>query len=297
MQYQANSVTPLINFEIDELNKDEILLSKDIFLAKTPEILFNDSLQRILSRNDYRLLSDSNYSFIHKYEPQENCHIGTKEAQSRSLQNIALLALWLTKRTFASCSHTFYFREPDDINKSTLIEPTKNSFVPLESYEKSNYTLSDVEKLKISLEKISRIYCEKDSLIITFYYLITSLRDYEWISRFAMLTTVIESIFSTDSQEISHKISERIAYFLEDTGIKRKEVYDKTKELYAIRSKIVHGSNVSKYIGDISITKLEELEEIVYKSLNKIIFDDKIYEIFTSKRKEEYFKNLILGNL
>lgn len=54
----------------------------------------------------------------------------------------------------------------------------------------------------------------------------------------------LESLFNTDSGEISHKVSERIAFLLSDSSQKRLEIFMNIKKAYSFRSKIVHGDNL-----------------------------------------------------
>ena len=60
------------------------------------------------------------------------------------------------------------------------------------------------------------------------------------------LTTVFEALLSTDDTEITHKISERIAFMLESTEDGRYSVYKCMKRLYKTRSLLVHGAIENK---------------------------------------------------
>lgn len=58
--------------------------------------------------------------------------------------------------------------------------------------------------------------------------------------------SAFESLFSTNFAELSHKLSERVAFFLGSHGHSKKEVFQNIKVAYGIRSKLVHGDNLSK---------------------------------------------------
>ena len=58
---------------------------------------------------------------------------------------------------------------------------------------------------------------------------------------YTSLVTILETLLSTGTTEISHQISERVAVLTGDTPKQRLETYYKTKELYNLRSRITHG--------------------------------------------------------
>jgi hypothetical protein len=60
------------------------------------------------------------------------------------------------------------------------------------------------------------------------------------------LMTVFEAILSTDSSEITHQISERVAFMLESTEDARYSTYKRMKQLYKTRSLLVHGAIINK---------------------------------------------------
>ncbi len=112
-----------------------------------------------------------------------------------------------------------------------------------------------------------------------------------------MLTVVLESLFTTDNQEITHKMSERIAFFLEENREKRRILFKRIKKIYKIRSNIVHGTDVSKIINDRSTELSEDLERIVQSVVKKVIINPQLCETFSGKhsKREEFFDKLIFS--
>jgi hypothetical protein len=79
----------------------------------------------------------------------------------------------------------------------------------------------------------------------------------------AQLWSGIEALFGIDS-ELIYRISLQVASLLEERGVARKEKFDKVRKLYVVRSKAVHGKELS----------LEELKEAMLESfdiLNKLL--------------------------
>lgn len=124
--------------------------------------------------------------------------------------------------------------------------------------------------------------------------------------RIANYCSAFECLFADDNKELSHKLSERIAYFLEIEPEKRKDMFKFIKEVYGLRSAVIHGDIISntqkKNLTDMSI----KCDEILRRILNKLHDTpelDKFYRI-THKNKQrndikkefqDYFTNLLFG--
>lgn len=114
--------------------------------------------------------------------------------------------------------------------------------------------------------------------------------------KIANYCSAFETIFSTDNSELTYKLSERVAFFLKDE-LSISDTFKKMKSAYAVRSKLTHGDVLSnsqiENIFDIS----KETDEILRLSLNKIIQNDDLLNIFDSKNEnvEKYFEKLIFN--
>lgn len=108
--------------------------------------------------------------------------------------------------------------------------------------------------------------------------------------------SAFETIFSTDSNELSHKLSERIAFFLKDDFIKI-ETFKTIKKAYAVRSKLTHGDSLEQKIID-GISDLSEKNDLLLRFIfNKILNDDELLRIFDTQGNliDDYFEKLIFG--
>ena len=63
--------------------------------------------------------------------------------------------------------------------------------------------------------------------------------------RIAMACSALEVLFSTSTVELSHRVSERVAFLLEHEPVKRQARYNTIKRLYAIRSAFLHGDAIA----------------------------------------------------
>ena len=62
--------------------------------------------------------------------------------------------------------------------------------------------------------------------------------------RIAPYCSAPETIFLTDSAELSHKLAERTAFLLAEFGYPKGEVFRTIKTAYGIRSKLTHGDTI-----------------------------------------------------
>jgi hypothetical protein len=108
--------------------------------------------------------------------------------------------------------------------------------------------------------------------------------------------SAFETLFSTDSSELSHKLSERIAFFL-FPEFNKLETFKKMKKAYLVRSKLTHGATLEQkqidLLGDLS----ENIDTMLRFILNKIMRDEKLLSVFDSDntKVDVYFEELILG--
>ena len=55
---------------------------------------------------------------------------------------------------------------------------------------------------------------------------------------------ILESLFTTDNNEVTHKVTERVVFYLEGSGTEKRSNFDLVKKAYGIRSKFVHGQKM-----------------------------------------------------
>ncbi|WOF73349.1 HEPN domain-containing protein [Parvibaculaceae bacterium PLY_AMNH_Bact1] len=115
--------------------------------------------------------------------------------------------------------------------------------------------------------------------------------------KIAHYISALEALFSTSSAELAHKLSERVAFFLSMHGFDRLEVFKDIKAAYEVRSKLVHGSHLSK-------SKIEKTLEISSKcdsylrTMMQLMFGEENLKSkidVSSEQLDEYFDNMILG--
>lgn len=218
-------------------------------------------------------------------------------------------AIWLLKDNNVNCEEGYLFYQVDDtinvhtnfysvlytscdLNKNVLnidrdeLRTVRNiyqnylSSEPTDSTNKLSLLTEDFDRISRALLLLHQVRAQPDLGL-----------------KIANYITTLEAIFSTSSNEITHQLSERVAFFCANNSTERLEIYKKLKNAYSIRSLIIHGDKLSsKRVSELeNISK--ECDVILRKSLLKILQSDELLNIFKSKAENinEYFLNCIFG--
>ena len=104
--------------------------------------------------------------------------------------------------------------------------------------------------------------------------------------------SALESLFCSDSQEIAHKLAERVAVFLEKAPDKRMELYRQIKQAYNLRSKIIHGAKVKTEFAD--LTRLcSMLDDLVRRVLNRVVVEVELQNLFEMQEQDVFEKRFL----
>lgn len=105
--------------------------------------------------------------------------------------------------------------------------------------------------------------------------------------------SAIEALFATDKTELTHKLSERVASFLEDDPRRRLEIYKNVKKAYNNRSTIVHGERGKTSNSDKFLEAAKFLDEILRQVYSKL-FTEPIHRALIELEKHEEFETHFL---
>jgi hemoglobin-like flavoprotein len=109
--------------------------------------------------------------------------------------------------------------------------------------------------------------------------------------------SLFEAIFSTDAVELSHQLSQRLSFFVNESPADRLNTYRLTKKAYSVRSKAVHGDVLDKTISDL-VDLAVHCDEISRKVLIKFFSSPELYKLFNQGSKDEisnHFLSLFFG--
>ena len=115
-------------------------------------------------------------------------------------------------------------------------------------------------------------------------------------NRIAGYITCFEALFCTDSSEMTHKLSERVAFFLSETPAQRLEMFKTVKMAYNIRSKTVHGDKISKKLAEQAAAISASCDEALRSALYKILTNRDLIDVFSGSPQalEEFLIRLVL---
>lgn len=115
--------------------------------------------------------------------------------------------------------------------------------------------------------------------------------------KLSLCMSFLECLFTTDRQEVTHKVCERVALYLGGSYEEKQLTYNSIKSAYDIRSGFFHGQDIDKK-RDTRI-QLEEhsnkIDEILRKVLKLVLFED--YNIFndSNDKRKDFFNKMVLG--
>lgn len=288
--YGTKNITK-INFQFDN----------NFILGPMPEWFINDKWKTNLNANEKDRLKRSQIGFQIKYKASSlgDPDPSFKGEEKRSLQDkaeelvgFALLSIWITKPSLLCCrlythwehtNGTWIWREINR-NRGFLIHPKD---------VKQNITEEDLVKAKNLYSGI--IKCpRKNNLWTAIRTVFCALSSYPWSTQYLLFWIAIEALFG-DSSEITYRISQRLALFMENDKQIAYELFKKIKNSYTHRSSIAHGSSVPGKTREERERIGFDLQEILCKSLIMILEDQEKIRIFSSKDRKEFLDKLCFG--
>lgn len=216
----------------------------------------------------------------------------------RAIQNSAAdlihyvnLAFWLARPTSLSFSlvvHAVNHGTEWVTRQIVTYDPMR----PLQDYEVHVHTCEDFVKARVLFQAIDATV-RRGTTRNAAAAIIRALTETEWVLRFLVHWLALECLFGPeDGREITFRLSQRMALFLEKDEMKAREVFAKVKENYSWRSKVVHGLRLAKLTEVESRALLVDLEQLVRRSLMAILGNDTIAKIFDGGEREKYLDGL-----
>lgn len=289
-------------FKNDPINK-AVPLSCGIILEPIPEWVKEDEALKYLSWNDKKNIKDSELVFSTRYKADA---LGShdpdwKGKNPRGIQSVvdekftlASVALWLIQPTNLSCGPTFHFNQEND--SSSMRSSGNLKSISIDQDELDNtLTLDHIIEAGEILERILLLQRDGNIWYAT-RLLVLALTEKTWEIRYLLLWVILEMLFGSENQqEITYRLSLRVAFFIEHDSEKCIEKFKQAKDAYRIRSKTVHGLRLSKLTSEASVIYMKNTEEIIRQTFIKILSSAELTNTFTTKKREEYLENLIFS--
>jgi hypothetical protein len=274
-----------------------------ILMDKLPEWIRSETVQRELSPSKRDLLEDVDYALIIDYDAEtlgerDEKWKGRRERSRQSTTAECLflvnLSLWLAH---PSSIRFDYFITGQYMSGNWIWRRITEAFpiYPHKKYINDTIKTEDLEVAKQIYKGISETKRSSPTWVAIFS-LSTAVYNRTWEVRYLLLWIALEGLFGSEgATEITYRISQRLALFLETESENQRKLYRTSKECYSWRSKVVHGMKTVKLSVDESDELLFTTEELVRRSLNKILLDDTLRSIFNGTQRESYLEELVFS--
>lgn len=113
--------------------------------------------------------------------------------------------------------------------------------------------------------------------------------------KISQMCSALESLFSTTTTELTHRLSERVSFFVGGSPVEMESNYQFMKKVYAVRSQVTHGAPVSKsLVGEVSSLS-EKMFEFLRVIAFKILEDDVAGAVVAGNDEfiESYFRKCL----
>jgi len=253
----------LLNFKIDISNQKQITLDEDVLIRLTTS--FEDERLAELYKKYFLGSGYSKYLLeiiLGKEPPETEPGQFLDEAEEKIKKAIAIFRLF----------------KKETIGYNLIVQPLSETkqygytarfqfYQKLWSSEKTPeiYILkeSEIQPFKIFFNNFYKILFSRYDLAIE-YFNKSYIEPYTPRDSFLDLMITLENLFlKNTSQELSYKLSMRMAYILGKDKKDRINIYRFIKDAYNLRSKIVHGEKLDK----LDNQRFLELRELTRKSI------------------------------
>ena len=227
-------------------------------------------------------------------DPVEEGSSTSKQDRALDLVSLANLALWLARPAPIGFELAVHAELHDD--EWALRKMFRTSrLLPLAVNEREKLSGDDLGSactLANALTDLSR----NGRVWMSIRYLWQALKQEWWEGRYALLWTVLETLFGPDSPgETTYRLSQRVALFLAQTKDEAGLLMRDLKKGYSWRSKVVHGASLDKLQPELSIDIMANLEGAVRESMLRILVDHSLIDLFDGSNRDECLDDLVLS--
>jgi hypothetical protein len=182
---------------------------------------------------------------------------------------------------------TEYFSS-DELNKALEIQQKYLAVFPSINQKGEGFSNETVNKIETNYN--STLYNDHNRIQRSFQFL-QALRCSIFLpQKISLYIPIFECLFSIDANEVSHKVSERIAYYIGSDKDERIEIFSLMKDCYDLRSKFFHGSNLGKKHNSVDAQKnmADKIDSICRRVLLKVIYEDAAIFLDTNSNLQKF---------
>ncbi len=311
-------LTALRNLEIIDPTESSFEIMPGINFTNSglmKEYLINDIVVQAVGIIEYNYILQSKNIAYYKYDLED-----FREHDNETFLVIVLSWLeellknsWLVKDNCIDCDFAFLGRGLDTdhaICSSNFLASKRN--MADGSRPTVTFTLAELQRWADLHDKSETYYFSKNSNSPKNFMLQKNFsrigRSMEFVKsarnatnlayKLSHYCSAFESLLTTDSSELSHKLSERAAFFLKESFPDKLSTYNTIKQAYNVRSKLTHGD----VLKESQIEKVPELsvacDNLLRATILKILNDEQLMLLFdgTNEKIDEFFNHLIFNH-
>lgn len=246
--------------------------------------------RRILSKNILHIIGQIEYDHLMREESIVFCEFDSNDLKGLDTSKYLFLLLvwikqlfrtaWLIKDHCLECDAAYLIKaESKNSRECSNNFLAQRTLLANGKIEPIALGIKELENWRDLHHRIEQRFYEKDSTEFDFFMekkYLRSARALHFIHsattsinlafRIAHYCSALETLFSTDSAELSHKLSERCAFFLGSFGLDKATVFKDIKAAYGVRSKLTHGDSINKK----TIEELPGMSQKIDEYLRKI---------------------------
>lgn len=165
-------------------------------------------------------------------------------------------------------------------------------YLVLSTYKLDKDRVDNLRQVYRVLSALSR--SDRDSLHIPLSRLNVSYMHSDMRDKLIDLCIAMESLYLRETQELAYKLALRAAYFLEHEAERRSHAFQRIKQIYAERGKIVHGTAKKRTaLDELTLQQLvDDAEEYLRRSIIKLLSNPDDIRQISKKPKERELHSL-----
>ena len=297
------TILPLLDIKLELPPPDRKLVNGYHLVNRNSVSLFdrldNEYFKKDISQNDWFKASNADFYLRDTGEPGLTGNVD--ELQSKAIQDAGeridrfLRALDINEKLWSFRPHIRFSWFENDTPKSWT-SVTIRHYWPVTTFN-DPVTLVDFEAAAVLTCKIDEVYSETgqqreiypavrtafDALRLEAYAFNVSMR-------FLQEAIAIETLCSSETTEVTHRIASTCAILLGSALEERRTIYKEARDLYGIRSRLIHGSGKR-----VKIEELKRIERLSRKLLRRILQDDIFAKYKSRSSQKEFLLELTLG--
>ena len=301
---------PLYNLNLDDnikFTNDELEISTDLNI----NIVSKEILPDLSTIKDELSIKDLAYIVLNvKYWLRIDTNFNNVEIQI--IVNIFQLASWIVKPTELQIWFISNFAK-DDLNESNFLKLKKIEYIP--KHVEPCFHNEDVTKLKRMFPILLKLYKKSPIFYTAIGLNFQGCVAFHWEAAYVLYTTTFECLLRHKAhickilQEklewgLTKELSWAYAILTETENEKRQEAFDDFRDIYKIRSDIVHGkSNKKEYNKeecnkeDPNLKELAKCRDMLRKLWQVILDSPELIEKLSGndKMRKDYFKRIANG--